>query len=345
MPDYDELLHMLDLKTISLSTTRRWFIRLGYKYSENKRCYYTDGHKREDVVKDRNNRFLVEYFIAERRSHRWVQINETTAKNLEQNETNFPKNCFHQYLGDGGEYTMHEYHIDTHKCLFQFVPDCDKIFGASLSIRKDQNVRPLILIGQDESTYHRFIFAKKQWKGPLGQHQLLPKSEGEILMVSGMQAREFGLGVGQLLTPEIIKSVNNNREGKEYISKEDAILVNGTANKKNLTDDPLLRYFKAGVNNEGYWDCSHAKLQIEDSVDVLTILYPTMDFLFLYDQSSGHTKMRPDSLSATNTNVGVGGVHATMRNSVIQDLGPFPATLEIGEVQQMMFQENDIGPF
>ena len=81
---------------------------------------------------------------------------------------------------------MREYHIDTHKCLFQFVPECDKMFGASLSIRKDQNVRPLILIGQDESTYHQFIFAKKQWKGPLGQHQLLPKSEGEILMVSGM---------------------------------------------------------------------------------------------------------------------------------------------------------------
>jgi hypothetical protein len=35
---------------------------MGYKYDENRRCYYTDGHEREDVVKDRNKRFLVEYF-------------------------------------------------------------------------------------------------------------------------------------------------------------------------------------------------------------------------------------------------------------------------------------------
>jgi hypothetical protein len=42
------------------------------KYDENRRCYYTDGHEREDVVKDRNKRFLVEYFKLERRAHHWV---------------------------------------------------------------------------------------------------------------------------------------------------------------------------------------------------------------------------------------------------------------------------------
>jgi len=36
MPTYMELLHMLDLKTISLSTVWRWLILLGFKYSENK---------------------------------------------------------------------------------------------------------------------------------------------------------------------------------------------------------------------------------------------------------------------------------------------------------------------
>ena len=72
MPLYNELLHMLDLSNVSMSTVWRWLVYLGYKYDENKKSYYTDGHEREDVVKDRNKRFLIKYFIAERRAHRWV---------------------------------------------------------------------------------------------------------------------------------------------------------------------------------------------------------------------------------------------------------------------------------
>jgi hypothetical protein len=40
---------------------------MGYKYDENCRCYYIDGHEQEDVVKDCNKRFIVEYFKLERR--------------------------------------------------------------------------------------------------------------------------------------------------------------------------------------------------------------------------------------------------------------------------------------
>ena len=59
-----------------------------------------------------------------------------------------------------------------------------------------------MIIGQDESTYHQFTFSKKQWKGPQGHPMMQPKGEGEMLMVSGYQSREFGLGLGKLLTNE-----------------------------------------------------------------------------------------------------------------------------------------------
>jgi hypothetical protein len=36
------------------------------------------------------------------------------------------------------------------------------------------------MVGQDKSTFHQFIFSKKQWKGPNGKESLMPKSEGEI---------------------------------------------------------------------------------------------------------------------------------------------------------------------
>ena len=55
-----------------------------YKYDENRRCYYTDGHEREDVVKDRNKCFLVEYFKLEQRAHPWVQLTEEKANELEE---------------------------------------------------------------------------------------------------------------------------------------------------------------------------------------------------------------------------------------------------------------------
>ena len=97
MPLYNKLLHMLDLSNVSMSTVWRWLVYLGYKYDENKKSYYTDGHEREDVVKDRNERFLIKYFTAERRAHRWVQLDEKVAIEMEQNDPTFPKNCSHQY--------------------------------------------------------------------------------------------------------------------------------------------------------------------------------------------------------------------------------------------------------
>ena len=68
MPSYDEMIYMLDLKTISLSTVWRWLLIMGFSYDKNKRFYYTDGHEREDVVAGRNNRFLVAYFKSEKKS-------------------------------------------------------------------------------------------------------------------------------------------------------------------------------------------------------------------------------------------------------------------------------------
>jgi hypothetical protein len=83
LPSYDELLGMLDLKRVCASTVWQWLQLMGYKYDENRRCYYTDGHEREDAVKDQNKRFLTHYFKLECRAHRLVQLTEEKAKELE----------------------------------------------------------------------------------------------------------------------------------------------------------------------------------------------------------------------------------------------------------------------
>ena len=98
-------------------------------------------------------------------------------------------------------------------------------------------------------------------------------------MLSMMQSREFGLGLGKLLTPDILSIINGNRRGEAYISENDALVVHNDKMKKDITDDPLLRYFRAGVNRDGYWNNSHSKIQLEDAMDCLSVLFPNFDFV------------------------------------------------------------------
>ena len=98
MPSYNEILSMCDLKTVSVKTVWRWILYLGYKYCENKRSYYSDGHERKDALKDRNERFLVEYFKIGRRTYRWVQLTNEQAIKLEESDKKFPKDCYYYDL-------------------------------------------------------------------------------------------------------------------------------------------------------------------------------------------------------------------------------------------------------
>ena len=41
-------------------------------------------------------------------------------------------------------------------------------------------------------------------------------------------------------------------------------------------------------------------LQLEDCVDCVTVLYPKIDFIFLFDHSRGHDKQREDGLNVDN---------------------------------------------
>ena len=61
------------------------------------------------------------------------------------------------------------------------------------------------------------------------------------------------------------------------------------------------------------------KIQLKDCVDCLEVIFPAFDFILLFGQSSGHTKLRVDWL-----NVSYGGVINDMHNTEIKELGPFP---------------------
>jgi len=73
------------------------------------------------------------------------------------------------------------------------------------------------------------------------------------------------------------------------------------------------------------------------------------DYLFLFDHSSGHDKQQENGLNANKMTKNYGGAQRAMRSTHIAQqqgyLGPFPRTLRVGDIQHMIFQECDAGPF
>ena len=55
---------------------------------------------------------------------------------------------------------MREYRVDTHNKLLSFVSDDTEDFGGNLSVRINGR-RPVLLVGQDESTFHQYVFSNK----------------------------------------------------------------------------------------------------------------------------------------------------------------------------------------
>ena len=129
------------------------------------------------------------------------------------------------------------------------------------------------------------------------------------------------IGFGKSLSDEQLREVNQLRNDKEYVSQEAAesllhstkkALITRQLFDDNMINSPFLKLFRYGQNHDGYWTHRHMKLQFEDAVDCLKIVYPGHDFLFLFDQSSGHTKKREGGLDAVSINVSYGGKSLAM---------------------------------
>jgi hypothetical protein len=47
-----------------------------------------------------------------------------------------------------------------------------------------------MIVGQDESVFAQYLLGSKQWVDPKGQRPLLPKSEGDVYMLSACVSRD-----------------------------------------------------------------------------------------------------------------------------------------------------------
>ena len=151
------------------------------------------------------------------------------------------------------------------------------------------NNKPLIIFGHDNKCiFKQYLLMKKSWIGPNGKNMLVPKDEGQGIMLSALQSHEFSFGLE--LNPEELAKDNNERKGQKYKDEKAATKKRGSIEKEDLHESPFVREFEYGASYEGYWYYEHIVLQLEDCCNVFHVLYTPFDFLFLFDHSCGHGK-------------------------------------------------------
>ena len=345
-----EVMKEQGLSKLTLSTVYNWMERLNFKYKPRTQTYYVDGHEFPATVEDRK-RYIRKYLKDEFRCYRWIQLPEEEVDVLADKDDTFNKEIGYKYTQDNSTY--YEFHVDDHPSFQERCnnnPSCP--FGGFLSVRfptDPPNLKPIIKIGQDESIYKQYTISKRQWFLPDGTSAPNPKTEGDGVMISGFTSRDFGFGFD--LSPAQLGIVNEYRRTRghdEYVDKEAAIKIKNTTRKSNLTKSPFVYTFDYGANHEGYWNYDNMVIQLEDVVDCLRALYQDQHhYIFFFDHSSGHDRLRPDGLNAKEVSKYYGGGRK-LRNTKILDatyLGPNNPMLHVGDTQLMTFVEGDIGPF
>ena len=114
--------------------------------------------------------------------------------------------------------------------------------------------KPLILIGQDECIFKKYLFTNSQWALPGGQTAIIPKDNGHGMMISAFVSHEFGYSIN--LTSAQLDQVNDFCKHKDYVDEDAAIEINNTKRKPKLTKSPFIRQFQYGMNNDGYLNYS-----------------------------------------------------------------------------------------
>ena len=332
------------LQTLSFRTIHLWLSKLGFQYSPRKKNYYNDKHKSEANVAYRHE-FIKRYFEYEIRTHRWVQLPLEHYKEMCREGKVFSDKGY-EYIDENNKPFI-KFHIIDHPSFSEDI-DTHK-FGGNLSVHKPLGSKPLIILGQDEAIYKQFSFRSKCWTGPSGKTSLMPKTDGQGLMVSAFTSREFGFGYD--LSPKQLKIVNEYRRNKSYCNEKAATEKHGKIEKQDLKVSPFKHYIQYGNMHEGYWSYRDMIIQVKDCVDCLKALHGnTYDYMFLFDHSNGHDQLSTNALSPTLIRKEFGDKQPFMRPTIIKDpsyLGPFQHNniLKVGDTQTIKFDKHDIGPF
>ena len=213
-----DILQKYGLTMLSKSTATRWLNQLGYTYCERKKCYYNDNHEKEENVNYRMKFIHTYLFDYEFRAHRWIQLSEERVIELERTKEVDRSNAYN-FLNQDTNSTFYEFHVDDHDIFKTLLSDT--AYGGHLSVRKRLDTKPIIILGQDECIFKQYALTKKTWNSPDGKVPLVPKSEGQGVMISSFVCREFGTGLK--LDDNDLRLINEKRRNENYVDESAAL--------------------------------------------------------------------------------------------------------------------------
>lgn len=163
---------------------------------------------------------------------------------------------------------------------------------------------------QDETVFEANDGRRRNVHTFEGQPTVMKKGKGQSLHVSEFVSEETGP----------LKLTMQQVEDNPWCPDESAV------------------FLKIGKNADGYWKSEHVLDQvIERAIPIFEITHPGCQALFLFDQSTVHSKWAADALRVNNMNLQPGGSQAAMRDGWFEKDG-------VNHTQPMSFPANHSNP-
>lgn len=168
--------------------------------------------------------FIDRYFQYKLRSYRWISIDkekrDTFIKIVQLGEDSGFK-----YTKDDKIYS--EYHVDDSHIFHDWTSHLP--YGSHLSVQMPIHTKSIMILGQDECIFKQYLFSKGFWTHSDGTKQLIPKEEGQGLMLSCFCSHKLGFGFPP--SQSVLDEINLQREHQTYIDEKAAIEIYGCSKK------------------------------------------------------------------------------------------------------------------
>ena len=176
-------------------------------------------------------------------------------------------------------------------------PSCDDE-PLTENVDNNMNSKKLIIIFHDESTFHANDDQNVMW-AEKGMKPVKPKSQGAGIMVSDFIEEYDGW---------LKLSDNDYKVAKQL---------------KLSTKQEARVLLEIGEKRDGYWNNEKFMSQMKNAMKICKFKYPAekYDVLWLFDQSSGHTKKADNALNVNVMNVKPGGKQPVLRDTIFKKDG------------------------
>ena len=92
--------------------------------------------------------------------------------------------------------------------------------------------------------------------------------------------------------------------------------------ENGIIKDEAWKIIYPGSNGDAWWDAEQLLVQVKHAIEVFEVAHPNCISLFVFDQSSAHASLPPDTLKAFEMNKSDGGKQWIQHDTIIPESNP-----------------------